>query len=167
MTGQLEARINEGGSNLSQGQRQLISIARALLTPSNILVLDEATAAVDVETDAFLQTNMKSVFKDRTIITIAHRINTILDSDRIVVLDHGRVGEFGTPAELCESGGLFYKLVKEAGLENSVPGWNGNGNGNASQGNGGDSKEEEKREKVEEVKMEKEKEKEKEGKGGE
>jgi len=154
MTGQLEAHVNEGGSNLSQGQRQLISIARALLTPSNILVLDEATAAVDVETDAFLQTRMKSVFKDRTIITIAHRINTILDSDRIVVLDHGSVGEFGSPAELCDSGGLFYKLVKESGLENSVPGWNG-ADGSSSgtkEGNGGANG------KVEEINEEREKE---------
>lgn len=116
MRGGLEAQIQEGGSNLSQGQRQLVSIARALLTPSNILVLDEATAAVDIETDAFLQTSMKSIFKERTIITIAHRINTILDSDRILVLEKGRVAEFDTPANLVQSKGLFFKLVKEAGL---------------------------------------------------
>ncbi|KAJ5463108.1 ABC transporterintegral membrane type 1 [Penicillium sp. IBT 31633x] len=117
MEGQLDSQIKEGGSNLSQGQRQLVSLARALLTPSNILVLDEATAAVDVETDALLQRTLRSsIFSDRTIITIAHRINTIIDSDRIVVLDKGRVAEFDTPTELIKSGGKFYELAKEAGL---------------------------------------------------
>lgn len=121
MHGGLEASVHEGGSNLSAGQRQLISLARALLTPTNILVLDEATAAVDVETDALLQTTLRSnMFKDRTIITIAHRINTILDSDRIVVLDHGTVAEFDTPSALVRHRGLFYELVKEAGLLDSV-----------------------------------------------
>jgi ATP-binding cassette subfamily C (CFTR/MRP) protein 1 len=121
MPGKLDAHINEGGSNLSSGQRQLISLARALLAPSNILVLDEATAAVDVETDAMLQTTLRSsMFKNRTIITIAHRINTILDSDRIIVLDKGRVAEFESPAELVRRKGLFYELVREAGLLNSL-----------------------------------------------
>ncbi|KAL8764209.1 MAG: hypothetical protein Q9184_000178 [Pyrenodesmia sp. 2 TL-2023] len=121
MDGRLDAPIHEGGSNLSSGQRQLISLARALLTPTNILVLDEATAAVDIETDALLQSTLRSsTFRDRTVITIAHRINTILDSDRIVVLDHGRVAEFDTPSALVRRKGLFYELVKEAGLLDSV-----------------------------------------------
>ncbi|ORY16179.1 multidrug resistance-associated protein 1 [Clohesyomyces aquaticus] len=121
MPGKLEARIFEGGSNLSSGQRQLVSLARALLAPSNILVLDEATAAVDVETDALLQATLRtSMFRNRTIITIAHRINTILDSDRIVVLDRGTVAEFDTPAELVRRRGLFYDLVKEANLLNAL-----------------------------------------------
>ncbi|KAL8836868.1 MAG: hypothetical protein Q9170_002759 [Blastenia crenularia] len=121
LDGRLEARIHEGGSNLSSGQRQLISLARALLTPTNILVLDEATAAVDIQTDALLQTTLRSsMFRDRTIITIAHRINTILDSDRIVVLDRGSVAEFDTPSALIRRKGLFYELVREAGLLDSV-----------------------------------------------
>jgi len=121
MPGKLGAQINEGGSNLSSGQRQLVSLARALLAPSNILVLDEATAAVDVETDAMLQATLRSsIFRDRTIITIAHRINTILDSDRIIVLDHGTVAEFDTPAELVRRKGVFYELVKEANLLNAL-----------------------------------------------
>lgn len=112
---------NHAGSNLSQGQRQLVSLARALLAPSNILVLDEATAAVDVETDALLQTTLRSpIFSNRTIITIAHRINTILDSDRIVVLEQGQVKEFDTPSELINRKGLFYQLVREAGLVEGV-----------------------------------------------
>ncbi|RDL39375.1 putative multidrug resistance protein [Venustampulla echinocandica] len=122
MNGGLEAKIHEGGSNLSQGQRQLVSLARALLTPSNILVLDEATAAVDVETDALLQTTLRSpLFSNRTIITIAHRINTIMDSDRIVVLEQGKVMEFDTPKNLLEmkEKSLFWKLAKEAGLDGS------------------------------------------------
>ncbi|KAL1953834.1 hypothetical protein VTO42DRAFT_2129 [Malbranchea cinnamomea] len=123
LPGQLDAQVHEGGSNLSQGQRQLVSLARALLTPSNILVLDEATAAVDVETDALLQQMLRSsIFQHRTIITIAHRINTILDSDRIVVLDRGRVVEFDTPAELIRREGHFYSLVKEAGLLDGASG---------------------------------------------
>ncbi|KAL5432135.1 hypothetical protein PMIN07_008599 [Paraphaeosphaeria minitans] len=121
MPGRLDAQVNEGGSNLSSGQRQLVSLARALLAPSNILVLDEATAAVDVETDAMLQATLRSsMFRNRTIITIAHRINTILDSDRIIVLDHGTVAEFDTPAALVRSKGLFYELVKEANLLSSL-----------------------------------------------
>lgn len=80
-------------------------------------------AAVDVETDAMLQTTLRSpMFRNRTIITIAHRINTILDSDRIVVLDRGSVAEFDSPAELVRRKGLFYGLVKEAGLLSSLEG---------------------------------------------
>ena len=106
------------GSNLSAGQRQLISLARAMLTPSNILVLDEATAAVDVETDRLLQATLRSeLFAHRTIIPVAHRLNTILDSDRIVVLDRGEVVEFDTPQNLLKDRGVFYGLVKQAGLD--------------------------------------------------
>jgi len=118
MEGKLDAKIQEGGTNLSAGQRQLMCLARALLTPSNILVLDEATAAVDVETDMVLQRTIREEFSDKTMITIAHRINTIMDSDRIIVLDAGRVAEFDTPSALLAKGtsSLFYGLVKEAGL---------------------------------------------------
>ncbi|KAJ4304167.1 ATP-binding cassette glutathione S-conjugate transporter ycf1 [Collariella sp. IMI 366227] len=117
MEGGLEAKLSEGGSNLSQGQRQLVSLARAMLTPSNILVLDEATAAVDVQTDAMLQTTLRGpLFANRTIITVAHRINTIMDSDRVVVLEKGEVVEFDTPRELVRRKGVFWGLVREAGL---------------------------------------------------
>ena len=89
-----------------------------MLTPSNILVLDEATAAVDVQTDVLLQATLRSpMFANRTIITVAHRINTIMDSDRVVVLDKGEVVEFDTPQELIKRQGFFYKLVKQAGID--------------------------------------------------
>lgn len=113
----LDVRMSEGGSNLSVGQRQLICLARALLIPSCILVLDEATAAVDVETDRVLQETIRSEFKDRTILTIAHRLNTIMDSDKIVVLEQGKVAEFDTPENLLKrKESLFYALSKEGGF---------------------------------------------------
>ncbi|CAM9017581.1 unnamed protein product [Wickerhamomyces anomalus] len=108
----LDVRINEGGSNLSVGQRQLMCLARALLIPSSILILDEATAAVDVETDKVLQETIRKEFKNRTILTVAHRLNTIMDSDRIIVLDKGEVKEFDSPENLLKNKeGLFYSLV--------------------------------------------------------
>jgi ABC-type multidrug transport system fused ATPase/permease subunit len=100
-----------------------------MLTPSNILVLDEATAAVDVQTDAMLQATLRSpLFANRTIITVAHRINTIMDSDRVVVLEKGEVVEFDTPKELLKKRGVFYGLVKEAGLDTD-DGWLAGGSG--------------------------------------
>lgn len=111
--------LNEGGSNFSVGQRQLMCLARALLIPSKVLVLDEATAAVDVETDRLLQDTIRTAFKDRTILTIAHRLNTIMDSDRILVLDAGNVREFDTPANLlADRESLFFSLCNDAGLTN-------------------------------------------------
>lgn len=114
----LDVRLSEGGSNLSVGQRQLMCLARALLIPSHILVLDEATAAVDVETDKVLQETIRTEFKDRTILTIAHRLNTIMDSDRIIVLEYGEIAEFDTPKNLLKnSDSLFYGLCKEGGVD--------------------------------------------------
>ncbi|ANB12248.1 ATP-binding cassette glutathione S-conjugate transporter YCF1 [Sugiyamaella lignohabitans] len=117
MEGGLDASIAEGGSNLSSGQRQLMCLGRALLHSSSVLVLDEATASVDVQTDKVVQETIRSEFKDKTIITIAHRINTILDSDRIAVLEKGLVAEFDTPENLLKNEeSLFYSLCKQGGL---------------------------------------------------
>lgn len=119
ITNPLDVKLSEGGSNLSVGQRQLMCLARALLIPSHILVLDEATAAVDVETDKVLQETIRKEFADRTILTIAHRINTILDSDKIVVLEKGEVSEFDKPSELLKNkDSLFYALCKQGGFVN-------------------------------------------------
>nr|MCP8719475.1 ABC transporter transmembrane domain-containing protein [Asgard group archaeon] len=113
----LDAQIEEGGSNLSSGQKQLLCLARALLNEtSKILVLDEATAAVDFQTDKIIQETIRSEFKDKTILTIAHRIDTIMDSDKILVLDNGRVAEFDSPEALLKNkDSIFYSLAKEGG----------------------------------------------------
>ncbi|KAI9348731.1 P-loop containing nucleoside triphosphate hydrolase protein [Zopfochytrium polystomum] len=113
----LDAKIQSGGENLSVGERQLFCLARAILRRSKVLVLDEATAGIDLQTDALLQATIRSEFRDVTVLTIAHRIRTILDSDRILVMDAGRVAEFDAPARLREDpGSLFAKLVESAGL---------------------------------------------------
>lgn len=114
----LNSPVAEGGSNLSVGQRQLMCLARALCKKDcKILVLDEATANVDVQTDAIVQETIRSAFQDRTILTIAHRLNTIIDSDRIIFLDKGRIAEFDTPAKLlAKKDSAFYSLCKEGGI---------------------------------------------------
>ncbi|XP_060527505.1 multidrug resistance-associated protein 1-like [Cylas formicarius] len=113
----LAHKITEGGDNLSVGQRQLICLARALLRKTKVLILDEATAAVDLETDDLIQKTIRTEFAKSTVITIAHRLNTIMDSDRILVLDKGQIAEFDTPASLLENkGSIFYGMCKDAGL---------------------------------------------------
>ncbi|XP_058536855.1 multidrug resistance-associated protein 1 isoform X1 [Ochotona princeps] len=106
----------EGGENLSVGQRQLLCLARALLRKTKILVLDEATAAVDLETDDLIQSTIRTQFNDCTVLTIAHRLNTIMDYNRVIVLDKGEVRECGPPSELLQQKGLFYSMAKDAGL---------------------------------------------------
>jgi ATP-binding cassette subfamily C (CFTR/MRP) protein 1 len=109
--------VAEGGENLSVGQRQLICLARALLRKTKILVLDEATAAVDLETDSLIQTTIRKEFKECTILTIAHRLNTIMDSNRVLVLDKGTIGEFDSPSNLLSNNNsIFYSLAKDARL---------------------------------------------------
>jgi len=108
----LDQIIAEGGENFSQGQRQLICIARSLLRKPKILVMDEATASIDNTTDAIIQKMVRTEFADSTVLTIAHRLNTIMDSDRIVVLDGGMVAEFDTPKNLLMiKNGIFRGMV--------------------------------------------------------
>ncbi|KAL6466399.1 hypothetical protein MHYP_G00242030 [Metynnis hypsauchen] len=112
----LQHEVAEGGENLSVGQRQLLCLARALLRKSKILILDEATAAVDLETDNLIQTTIRQEFAHCTVLTIAHRINTILDSSRVMVLDAGKIVEFDSPGALLQKQGHFFALAKEAGV---------------------------------------------------
>jgi ABC-type multidrug transport system fused ATPase/permease subunit len=115
----LDAEVLEGGENFSVGQRQLLSLGRALLRRSKILVLDEATAAVDVRTDALIQKTIRQEFKSCTMLIIAHRLNTIIDSDRVLLLDAGQVLEYDTPEELLLKGGAFSNMVESTGPANS------------------------------------------------
>lgn len=109
--------VAEGGENLSVGQRQLVCLARALLRKTKILILDEATAAVDLETDDLIQDTIRKEFADCTILTIAHRLNTIMDSTRVIVLDKGLIKEFETPENLLkDKNSIFYGMAKDAGL---------------------------------------------------
>uniref|UniRef100_A0A8C3X7S2 Multidrug resistance-associated protein 1 n=1 Tax=Catagonus wagneri TaxID=51154 RepID=A0A8C3X7S2_9CETA len=115
----LSYEVTEGGDNLSIGQRQLLCLARALLRKSKILIMDEATAAVDLETDRLIQMTIQTEFSHCTTITIAHRLHTIMDSDKVMVLDNGNIVQYDSPEELLKTPGPFYYMAQEAGIENT------------------------------------------------
>ncbi|KAL0950659.1 hypothetical protein HGRIS_007445 [Hohenbuehelia grisea] len=112
----LDTSIATGGGNLSVGQRQILALARAMVRRSKLLILDEATSAIDYKTDAVIQSSLRNELSDVTSIIIAHRLQTIMDADKIMVLDAGRLVEFDTPQQLLEKeNGMFRALVDESG----------------------------------------------------
>ena len=104
--------IGENGSELSGGERQRISIARAFLKDAPIILLDEATASLDVDNETSIQEALSKLIKDKTVMIIAHRMRTVAESDKIVVLKDGVVAESGTPKELDEKGGIYHNMIK-------------------------------------------------------
>ncbi|XP_051906935.1 multidrug resistance-associated protein 1-like [Hippocampus zosterae] len=112
----LQHQCCEGGENLSVGQRQLLCLARALLRKSKILLLDEATAAVDLEMDQLIQSTIRTHFNHCTVLTIAHRLNTVMDCNRIMVMERGAIVEVDAPARLIQQQGHFYQMCHQAGL---------------------------------------------------
>ncbi|KAJ3656120.1 hypothetical protein Zmor_015218 [Zophobas morio] len=115
MSGNLHSNLSEGGTNFSVGQKQLICLARAMLKNNNILILDEATANVDPQTDELLQSTIRKSFANCTVLTIAHRLHTIMDSDKVLVMDEGYAVEFDHPYVLLENQKTFYNLVMKTG----------------------------------------------------
>ncbi|EIW74360.1 P-loop containing nucleoside triphosphate hydrolase protein [Coniophora puteana RWD-64-598 SS2] len=112
----LDIAVSEGGENFSTGQKQLLCMARALLKRSKVLVMDEATASVDYATDELISKTIKQEFSSSTILTIAHRLRTIIDYDRVMVLDEGRIAEFDSPATLLkDQSSMFHSLCKATG----------------------------------------------------
>jgi ABC-type multidrug transport system fused ATPase/permease subunit len=114
LPGGLDFEVGEGGSNFSLGQRQLFCLARALIRKTRILLTDEATASVDIITDSKIQAMIRDHFSERTVLTIAHRLNTVMDNTKILVLDKGKVVQYASPAELVEEPGHFKDLVDAA-----------------------------------------------------
>nr|XP_045724533.1 ATP-binding cassette sub-family C member 4 [Mirounga angustirostris] len=116
LPGKLDTELAESGSNFSVGQRQLVCLARAILRKNRILIIDEATANVDPRTDEVIQKKIREKFAQCTVLTIAHRLNTIIDSDKIMVLDSGRLKEYDEPYVLLQNEeSLFYKMVQQLG----------------------------------------------------
>jgi ATP-binding cassette subfamily C (CFTR/MRP) protein 4 len=112
----IESIVSEGGSNFSVGQRQLLCLARAILSKNKILILDEATASVDRRTDQMLHESLHNSFGNATVIAVAHRLDTVIDHDYILVLGQGKVVEFGPPSELLRNkGGAFDTMVEDTG----------------------------------------------------
>ena len=110
----LNYKIEENGHNISVGEKQLICIARAMLKKTKIMLMDEATANIDYRTEAALKKNIHEDMEESTVITIAHRIKTIINYDKILVLKEGEIEEFDTPENLIAKKGLFYQLYKES-----------------------------------------------------
>ena len=110
LPGQLDAEVHEGGVTLSTGQRQLLAIARAMAYDPKVLILDEATANIDSETEHLIQQALERLFQDRTTLVIAHRLSTIRQADRILVLHDGRIVELGTQEELLSRRKFYYRL---------------------------------------------------------
>ncbi|OBA28422.1 hypothetical protein HANVADRAFT_30090 [Hanseniaspora valbyensis NRRL Y-1626] len=112
----LDTKISDNGSNLSAGTKQLLCLARALLNKSKVLVLDEATSSVDAETDKIIQETIRTEFKDKTILSVAHRLDSILDNDKIIVLEGGELKEFDSPTNLInDKKSIFYSLCEKGG----------------------------------------------------
>ena len=109
--------VQHRGSNLSLGQRQLVCIARALVQKPKILLMDEATASIDEKTDRIIQNIIKHKLEGTTVVTIAHRLETVIQYDKILVLDKGEKLEEGSPEELLKREGEFYRMVQEGGVE--------------------------------------------------
>ncbi|KAI8887881.1 hypothetical protein K501DRAFT_211341 [Backusella circina FSU 941] len=116
----LEQKVSDGGCNFSQGQRQLLCLARALLRNSKLIIMDEATASIDYETDAKIQETIRKEFADSTLLTIAHRLLSIIDYDRVLVLDQGRIVENDTPYNLIQSNGIFRSMCEQSGEFNTL-----------------------------------------------
>jgi len=114
----LDSPVSEGGENFSTGEKQLLCMARAILKRSKVLVMDEATASVDYATDELISKTIRHEFAESTILTIAHRLRTVIDYNRVMLLEDGRIAEFDTPvALLSDQSSKFYKLCKATGTE--------------------------------------------------
>lgn len=117
----LDSAVSEGGNNLSQGQRQLMCLGRSLLKSPKVILLDEATASIDYKSDAMIQQTIRQEFSNSTILTIAHRLRSIVDYDKILVMDAGRVVEYDNPYVLIsKKNSLFYSMCENSGELDSL-----------------------------------------------